>query len=258
MSRSLPADDDLERVASNVAREHERRVVVRIARLLTDRSPPPKHLFPAYPSLRHELVTAAVDDDRDRFEQALLDVYAHLHMHAADYTHSERQRVNATGGYWAHAGGLSPIVKAGEWLTPDSVSLDLGAGNGLQGLLMQALHPHRLTVQIEISSRMVAIGRVLQRWLEIPPRRIAWAVADVVDVRVRGIDLVYLYRPLKPDTEIGAAFYRRLASDLVAQPEAVTVLSVADCLRALLPVDFEIRSDDGQLICLHRPAKRCR
>ena len=102
-------------------------------------------------------------------EEAFLTLYAHLHMHEARYTPDERGRMDEAGGYWAHAGGLSPILEAAPWIRPNTVSADLGAGNGLQGLLLQILYPHRKTIQIEISSNMVELGKQLQAWLGIPP-----------------------------------------------------------------------------------------
>jgi hypothetical protein len=49
--------------------------------------------------------------------------------------------MDRSGGYWCHAGGLSPVLKAGAFIEPDTVSADFGAGNGLQCLLMQKIHP---------------------------------------------------------------------------------------------------------------------
>ena len=50
-------------------------------------------------------------------------------MNEAEYREEERRLMDEAGGYWAHAGGLSPILKAGSWIRPDTVSTDLGAGN---------------------------------------------------------------------------------------------------------------------------------
>lgn len=82
----------------------------------------------------------------------------------------------------------------------------------------------------------------------------AWAVTDITDVTVREVDLVYLYRPVRPDRPLGDRFYRRLVADLVASDRPVTVLSVADPLDELLPPAVTRVSDDGHLaIFRHEP-----
>ncbi len=181
--------------------------------VVRDPSPPPDpgNHFPRYADLKERFVGSLVHGDSELIEERFLELYSHLHMHEAPYTADERRQVDSTGGYWCHAGGLSPILKAGDWLNPGSVSADLGAGNGLQGLLFQKLYPHAKTTQVEISSRMVEIGRVLQAWLKIPADRVEWVVADVIDAPVPEIDFLYLYRPVRPDGP-GRAFYQRLAS----------------------------------------------
>ena len=174
-------------------------------------------------------------------------------MHEAPYTRNERQRVDATGGYWAHAGGLSPILKAGSWITPTTPSVDLGAGNGLQALLMQRLYPHRCSVQVEISGAMVEIGRRLQYWLDIPDDRVEWRVDDVVETPMGGWDFIYLYRPVRPDGP-GRIFYERLSTALAAEPGQVVIFSIADALGEFLPPAFETFYSDGHLTCFRKPA----
>jgi len=134
------------------------------------------------------------------------------------------------------------------------VSCDYGAGNGLQGLLLQKLHPHARTVQVEISSRMVDSGRALQRWLGIPSERVSWKVADVRDVPPTGMDFIYLYRPVKP-VGVGESFYTGLAEQLARTADRVVIFSIADCLKDYLPADFEIFYDDGHLTCFRRGAE---
>ena len=143
---------------------------------------------------------------------------------------------------------MSPILKAGDWLRPGSASADLGAGNGLQGLLLQRLYPHRRTVQVEISSRMVEIGTRLQRWLEIPGDRVEWVVGDVMDASIDGVDFLYLYRPVRPDGP-GRAFYERIAAELDASDRDVMIFSIADCLRDFLSDRYEVFYGDGHLTC---------
>ena len=227
----------------------ERSRLVGLMILLAGLPPPPDPLglFPDYVGLRDRFLAAADGADGEALEEAFLELYAHLHGHEAPYTPDERARVDQTGGYWCHAGGLSPILKAGPHLGPDSVSGDFGAGNGLQTLLMQRLHPHRRTVQIEISSRMVEAGRLLQGWLGIPEERVEWVTGDVMDASPSGMDFVYLYRPVRPEGT-GRAFYERFAAEL--DPDRrVVIFSIADCLGPFLPRRFEVFYSDGHLTC---------
>lgn len=209
--------------------------------------------FPSFSSLRDLFIDACVGDDPEVLEERFLELYAHLHMHEAPYTRSERRRVDASGGYWAHAGGLSPILKAGSWIGPSTRSVDLGAGNGLQGLLLQRLYPHRCCVQVEISGAMVEIGHRLQRSLEIPDDRVAWRVDDVLETPLGGWDFVYLYRPVRP-VGPGRGFYERLSAALAHEPGEVVIFSIADCLREFLPAVFDCFYSDGHLTCYRKPA----
>jgi hypothetical protein len=231
----------------------ERERLVRLMALFAALPPPPDtggH-FPRYAELQSEFRNSFRSNDPEQIEERFLELYAHLHMHEAPYTPEERRRVDETGGYWSHAGGLSPILRAGDWLRPDSVSADLGAGNGLQGLLFQKLYPHRRTIQVEISSTMVEIGMRLQRWLGIPEARVEWVVGDVMNASVDGIDFLYLYRPVRPDGP-GRAFYERVAAELEDSDRAVVIFSIADCLRDFLSPHFEVFYFDGHLTCFRK------
>jgi hypothetical protein len=231
-----------------------RRLATLIGRFLELPPPPdPLGLYLRYDALRERLRHAANSDDGEALEEAFLDLYAHLHRNQAPYTAEERARLDATGGYWAHAGGLTPILKAPDFLHPESASIDYGAGNGLQLLLVQLLAPHRRTVQVEISSAMVESGRSLRAWLDVGGDRVEWRCADVTDVSPQEFDLVYLYRPVRPDGP-GGRFYDWLASELSRTRHEVTILSVADPMRSVLPPMFEVVYDDGQLTCYRRPA----
>ena len=163
--------------------------------------------------------------------------------------------MDSVGGYWCHAGGISPILKAGPHILPTTVCADYGAGNGLQGLLLQKLYPHRRTVQIELSSKMVDIGRDLSRWLGIPDKKIQWHVGDVMEVSPQKMDFIYLYRPVRPEGE-GRRFYEQLASHLDAATRAITIFSVADCLGSFLSKRFRVFYTDGHLTCYTNGIKR--
>jgi len=232
----------------------ERRRLVRLMELLASLPEPPTAAtrFPRYSSLKARFLDACDGDDGDAVEECFLELYAHLHMHEAPYTRRERRRMDATGGYWSHAGGLSPILKAGSWIRPETRSVDLGAGNGLQALLMQKLHPHARSCQIEISSAMIDIGRSLQDWLEIPGDRVEWRADDVLDTPLGGWSFVYLYRPVRPHGP-GVGFYRRLADALENEPGEVVVFSIADCLGEFLSATFDRFYTDGHLTCYRKP-----
>ena len=231
----------------------ERSDLLRLMRLFVELPEPEDRIgiFPRYAELKNQFLSAADGCDEKALEQAFLELYCHLHGNEAPYTARERRRVNEIGGYWCHAGGLSPILKAGSFITPDTVSGDFGAGNGLQCLLMQRLYPHRKTVQVEISSRMIDSGKDLQRWLGVPDDRVEWVAGDVTEISPRGLDFIYLYRPVKPDGP-GRLFYERFAADLESSGEPVVIFSIADCLRSFLSSSFEVFYSDGHLTCFSR------
>jgi len=208
-------------------------------------------LFPHYAEHKHRFQQAVDARDAEVLEEEFLTLYCHVHGHEAPYTPDERRRVDETGGYWCHAGGISPLLKAQPFISPETVSADFGAGNGLQGLLLQRLYPHKRTVQIEISSRMVDAGKHLQQWLGIPDERVEWIVADVCDVVPEGMDFIYLYRPVRPQGK-GEMFYERFARALDSADHRVVIFSIADCLRQFLSPRFEVFYSDGHLTCFRK------
>lgn len=253
-SLSLPA---LERVAGALASldwsPSQCRQLTRLVDLFSSLSPPPDPLgrFGDFTRLQANLRQAVAGSDPERLEESFLELYAHLHGHQAPYTADERRAFARAGGYWCHAGGISPIVRAQPYLNDNAVSVDLGAGNGLQGLLLQWLYPHRLAIQVELSAAMIECGRALQNWLGIAEGRVRWSHTDLLDYQPQAYDFVYLYRPLRPQGA-GSDFYRRLAGSLDSQPAAPVIFSIADCLRPFLPARFEVFYTDGQLTCYRR------
>ena len=212
--------------------------------------PDPDGFIPEYARLRGRLATAVDGGDADEIEERFLDLYTHLHMNQAPYSNQERSRMDAAGGYWNHAGGLSPILKAGPWIRPDTVSADFGAGNGLQGLLLQVLYPHAKTVQIEISARMAEIGDRLREWLGVPSDRVEWITDDVLNVTAAGYEFIYLYRPVRPEGP-GRDFYTRFAHEVESEERPPIIFSIADCLRDFLSDRYEVFYSDGHLTCFN-------
>lgn len=204
--------------------------------------------FPRFSELQNKLESATFDGSGEELEEAFLELYAHVHMNEAPYTSDERRKMDEAGGYWNHAGGLSPILKAKLWIGPETVSADFGAGNGLQGLLLQLLYPHARTVQIEISSRMAEIGEGLREWLGVAEDRVEWIIDDVLNVPVTGYDFIYLYRPVRPEGT-GRDFYTRFAREVEAEETPPVIFSIADCLRDFLSDRYEVFYGDGHLTC---------
>jgi len=216
--------------------------------------PDPHGVFSDWPRLRDRLAMSLDDRDPDAIEERFLELYAHLHMNEARYSSAERDQMDAAGGYWNHAGGMSPILKAQPWINENTVSADFGAGNGLQGLLLQTLYPHTETVQIEIASRMAEIGDGLREWLGIPNHRVRWVVEDVLEVPATGYGFVYLYRPVRPEGP-GRAFYTRFAREVEAEENPPVIFSIADCLRQFLSDRYEIFYRDGHLTCFREAGR---
>lgn len=212
--------------------------------------PDPLGLIPEWDEYLEKFKLAAGGKDPERLEESFLAIYEYLHGNEAPYSTHERSSMDSVGGYWNHAGGIKPVIMVPDYLRPNHVSADFGAGNGLQCLLMQALSPHARSVQVEISSAEVEFGKQLQSWLGIDEQRVDWRVGDVMQADFSGIDLIYMYRPVRPQGP-GKDFYRRMARQLVKQGKEVVVFSIADCLRDFLPEEsYEIVYSDGQLTCL--------
>ncbi len=251
MPDPFPLASHFKRLLKNDERsEQEKKRLANLMSLFAELPPPPDpfHLYPKYNELKDRFVATAGGADFESLEEAFLLLYCHVHGHEAPYTNKERRRVDETGGYWCHAGGISPILKAEPHIEYDTISCDFGAGNGLQGLLFQKLYPHKKTVQIEISSRMIEAGKELQSWLGIPKEKVEWIVGDVIDTSPKGMGFIYLYRPVRPEGE-GMKFYSKFASELESSSNNVIIFSIADCLRPFLSSKFEIFYSDGHLTC---------
>jgi len=207
-----------------------------------------------YENLKARFIRSIDSGDADLVEESFLEMYCHLHGHEAPYTRAERRRIDEVGGYWCHAGGLSPILKAGDWIGPETVSADYGAGNGLQTMLMMKMYPHRQAIQIEISTTMIEIGKRIQGWLGIEPDSVRWIADDIFKIQPMGMDFIYMYRPVKPEGA-GRMFYEQFAVDLQNSDDKVVIFSIADCLKDFLSDDFKIFYTDGHLTCFKRDGR---
>lgn len=205
-------------------------------------------VVPSYLKFHGELLVARGTGDEDRIETALARLYCVVHGSGGAYAEAERAAFDKLGGYWCHAGGLEPLHVAAPFFTPETRFVDYGAGNGLQGLLFQHLYPHRLTTLVELGGPMIGQGRRLQSLLGIPDQRVEWVHASIIDVPPDRFDVIYLYRPVRPEGE-GRAFYEMFAREVAKACRPVTIVSVADCLRDFLPPAFRVIHDDGQITC---------
>jgi hypothetical protein len=203
------------------------------------------------PNLDHYVInlrSALKDKELPSFESALLNLYTQLHGAGSGYSPYERDLLTKRKGYSCHPGGLSPLIKAVQFIRPDSIVADLGAGNGLQGLLLQRICPHRETIQIEISSEMIRVGRIFQQALGINADRVEWIHDDIVNVSIEAADFIYIYLPAKP-LEGGKEVYEAIARKLSTMRRPLVIFSVADCLAKFLNRQFSIFYTDGHLTC---------
>ncbi len=196
-------------------------------------------------------LTALDSGDPSDMERTLVELYGRLHSAGAKYSKEELHALKARSGYSCISGGIAPLVKAEPFITPEAVVADLGAGNGLQGLLLQRIRPHRRTLQIEISSEMIRVGRILQEVLDIGNDRVEWIRKDIADACFDMADFIYLYRPVRPQGS-GAGVYEAIGRRLTACKKNHIIFSVADCLGQFLDESFSVLYSDGHLTCFVR------
>ncbi len=207
--------------------------------------------LPAIDRNVNDFMEAAETGDVLDLESAAIKLYLLLHGAGSAYSSSERQILALKGGYSCISGGLSPLILARKFISPASVVADLGAGNGLQGLLLQRLYPHKKTLQIEISSEMIRVGRIFQSALGIGDDRMEWINNDIADVSLESADFIYIYRPARP-SDRGSELYRAIALKLAASRKPVVIFSVADCLPGFLDESFTVYYTDGHLTCFSK------
>lgn len=199
-----------------------------------------------------ETFMAAVGkEDPTATEYTLLNLYIRLHIAGSKYSPSERELLKKRSGYSCLPSGLSPLIMAEKFIRPESIVADLGAGNGLQGLLLQRMYPHQRTLQIELSAEMIRIGRIFQRALGISDNRIEWINDDIINVSIEDVDFIYIYRPAIP-LDGGQEIYNAISRKLEAVHKPLVVFSVADCLAKFLDKRFSIFYTDGHLTCFRK------
>ena len=207
--------------------------------------------YPEIVRCADELKKLESTSDEDSQEIAFLNLYCAIHGAGSQYSSNERLQLDEKKGYFNHPGGISPLMKAELSIQPESVAADLGAGNGLQGLLFQYLYPHRLTIQIELSAEMIRIGQQFQDILGIPSDKVEWINNDIIHIPLDAMDFLYLYRPSKP-MENGVQLYQTISRKLQARKRALTIFSIADCLKDYLDSQFSVFYSDGHLTCFEK------
>ncbi|HWR98346.1 MAG TPA: hypothetical protein VN317_07975 [Candidatus Methanoperedens sp.] len=230
-------------------RDGREAVLARVGALFDELAARPgvDEIVPSFSRFHGELAAARATGDPEAVEVALARLYCAVHGSGGAYSSEERLAFDALGGYWCHAGGLEPLHHIAPFVGPRTRLVDYGAGNGFQGLLIQHLYPHRHTTLVELGGPMIAQGRRLQQLLGVPGERVSWVHANIVDVPPRAFDVIYLYRPVRPEGP-GRVFYEMLARELARVRRPVTIVSVADCLREFLPPTFRTLHDDGQVV----------
>ncbi len=189
-------------------------------------------------------------DDLLEYEQAMVNLYTLLHSFGAIYSSKEKEILNIRKGYSCYPGGFSPLIRAEPYIKSKSTVADLGAANGLQGLLLQHLYPHRKTMQIELSSEMINAGQIFQKALGITNDRVEWINDDIANVPFENVDFIYIYRPAHP-YEGGVELYRAISDKIATVDKPLVIFSVADCLAPFMDKRFSIFYTDGHLTCFH-------
>jgi hypothetical protein len=198
------------------------------------------------------LRSALKKEDPSLLESNLLNLYAQLHKAGSFYSPHERELLLEKKGYSCHPGGLSPLIKAAQFVRAESIVADLGAGNGLQGLLLQCLRPHRKTLQIELSSEMIRVGRIFQKALGISNDYIVWIHDNIMNASFETADFIYIYLPAKP-LKGGREVYETIAHKINKINKPLVIFSVADCLANFLDRKFSVFYSDGHLTCFVNP-----
>ncbi len=208
-------------------------------------------LLPDIEQHSNKLKQALAGNDVNQIDFAVAHLYSHLHGIGSKYSSTERNLLDDRNAYSNYPGGLQPIVMAEPYIQKDSVTADLGSGNGLQALLLQRLYPHKKTFQVELSSDLIETGKILQEALGLNDRDIVWINDDILNFPLDELDFLYLFRPSRPFGD-GVKTYHILRDKLKAHSKALTVFSIADCLADFVDDRFSTFYDDGHLTCFQK------
>ena len=208
--------------------------------------------FPSIHSASQDFLNRRSEGYTDDTEIAFLNLYCEIHRAGSNYSDQERDQLDKKHGYFNHPGGISPLLKANTHISSQSVVADLGAGNGLQGLLFQYLYPHDRTLQVELSLEMIQIGKKFQKALNIPEEKVEWVNDDILNFDTDPVDFLYLYRPSKPLKD-GLKLYEYLQGKLNGRSKPLKIFSIADCLKDFLSDDYREFYNDGHLTCFSFP-----
>jgi 16S rRNA G1207 methylase RsmC len=122
--------------------------------------------------------------------------------------------------------------------------IDLGCGNGLQGILLKMVAPHKKTRQIELSKKYLETGNIFVEALGLDKPGFSFENNDIGAVDVSDADFIYMYRPARPMGE-GKLFYENLAEKFSRIKKNFYLLSVADCFEPFIKSKYiKIYSND--------------
>jgi len=218
--------------------KHEGAPVIETSLLRLSSAPEVAGLVPKAPLLADRLRDCARHAGLDERELALSSLYLTLHSAGAQYMPEEDEILARAHGIPKQPGGMTPILLSAPFVKPESTVVELGAGNGLQGLLLQSLARHAQTVMVEISGSLIETGRVLQRAMGLKDESVRWHHADLLEADLPALvggppDLLYMYRPVKPAGR-GRRLYERIAEWIQEWPGGQAIMSVADCMSPFL------------------------
>lgn len=186
-----------------------------------------------------DLLNSISSNDNEQREASLIDLYLCLHKAGASYNQCEQRLMDEKKGLKWLPGGIMPVVFASYIMKPQFTFVDLGAGNGLQGLMLQYISPHRLTRQIELSGSHLNTGRIYRKVLGIHETQVSFENADIFDSSFYGVDVFYMYRPARPMGE-GINIYKNINAKLLALKNPFFLISVADCFEPFITMDYKV------------------
>ncbi|MGM0418988.1 MAG: hypothetical protein ACQEQS_09715 [Thermodesulfobacteriota bacterium] len=205
---------------------------------------PVHQISPESALLKNQLLYARKNNETDKRESLLIELYLALHRSGAGYSRSEDKVLENKKGLKWLPGGLMPLVFASFIIKPEDVFIDLGCGNGLQGTLLKAVAPHRKTRQVELSKKYLETGKIFVEALGLDQSGFSFENNDIGAADISDADFIYMYRPARPMGE-GKLFYENLAEKFLSIKKNFYLLSVADCFEPFIRSKYiKIYSND--------------